>query len=146
MAHRLRFGVADGVLAAAAVAIAVATVWFFTQVSRPAAAAQAGTAPREADARLAADAFVGAVKGADAEGICAILSQRLRGQHRSCLPWARRFIGLTTNGRYLVLAVVMQNRDRARVRVLIDGDHYFWFFVHQRASWRFDEIRAVPSR
>ena len=138
---RFRFALADSVFAGAAVAVAAATVWFFLFAGRPAAAS-----PEASGARIAADAFVGAVKGADADGVCALLSERLRRQHARCRPWAKTFIGATTDGRYAVLAVVMQRANRARVRVLIDGDHFFWFFVRQGERWRFDEITAVPLR
>jgi hypothetical protein len=112
----MRFALADSVFACSAVAVAAVTVWF--------------RGPQ----------------GADADGLCALLSDRLRRQHARCRSWAQKFIGATTEGRYAVLAVVMQKADRARVRVLIDGDHFFRFFVRRHERWRFDEIRALPLR
>ena len=144
MTVRTRVFLAHGLLVVAGVVVALATVWYVAGTGRQVTPAHAAPAATEEGARLAADAFVGAVKAADPKGICTLLSNELRHAHPNCARWARDFIGMTARGNYLVLAVVMQQRDQARVRMMIDGDHYFWFFRHGRDGWRFESVAEVP--
>ena len=144
MVGRVRYSVAYALLAVSAIAIAAGTVWYYAGTSRSVTAAAASAPATATGARLAADAFVGAVKSADADGVCALLADEVRSRHPHCRAWAKSFIGATSEGSYLVVAVVMRPKQQARVRVVIDGDHYFWFFVREHAAWRFSRVTAVP--
>jgi len=148
MTVRSRVVLAHVLLVSAGLVVALATAWYFAGTGRqvtPAAARAVAPKATPDGARLAADAFVGAVKAADPHGICTLLSDELRHAHPNCTQWARSFIGMTAEGSYSVLAVVMQQRDQARVRMLIDGDHYFWFFRHEPDGWRFERVAEVPK-
>jgi len=155
MVSRTRLAVAHGFLALSAVTIAVATGWYFLGTGKhvtaakavaPAPAAAAATPTATATgARLAADAFVGSIKAGDAAGICALMSDGVKSQHPNCRQWAQEFIGATKDGTYAVREVALQSKQRARVRVTIDGDRFLWNFVHEASGWRFESAAAEPT-
>jgi hypothetical protein len=150
MIGRTRIAIAHGILAFSAVAIAVATGWYFlgtgkhVTVAKAVAPASAAAKPTASGARLAADAFVGSIKAGDAAGICALMSAQVKSQHPNCRQWARQFIGATKDGTYAVHGVALQPKQRARVRVTIDGSGFLWNFVHEQSGWRFESAAAEP--